>query len=90
MQKTVRISLTIVEAIDQLVKYGIYQNQSEVIRDACRRLCSRYRLLPRNDLDYPTPYLTLEEIEIRKKFLEMHQELIRLKEECEKLFSEDD
>ena len=82
-----RLSNSTITAMDILIEAGIYFSPSEFIRDACRRLCSRYRVLKFNDLDYPTPYKTIEEIELQDQLHEVVKKLREAKERREQLFT---
>ena len=83
----VRITNSTIEAMNILIQAGIFLSPSELIRDAVRSLCSRFRVLKFNDLDYPTPYKTKEEIELQDQFHEVVKKLREAKERREQLFT---
>ena len=48
---SVKLPVALIESIDELISRGYYQNRSDAIREAVRRLLSDYRRFSSSQLD---------------------------------------
>jgi Arc/MetJ-type ribon-helix-helix transcriptional regulator len=53
---TLKMPEAYIEAIDQLVKKGIFSNRSEAIRFAVRKFLDQYKVYLAEELDQPEDY----------------------------------